>query len=184
MLRLPIRFGDRPLVGRALAASMLLAASCDRVQEQPNTHHQQPVPATEPSIVGASARIAQVGETASSPFFDMIVKRVKTCSVEAHFQPPIGVRKLGVEVELIGKTEAQVPANPFYALLSTQDGERFEATLAGCKPVLKASQVTEGERVSGWITFDVPDSARGTELHYAPVIIGGGRPELVFSLAL
>jgi hypothetical protein len=35
--------------------------------------------------------------------------------------------------------------------------------------------VTQGQSVSGWVTFELPDKATGLELTYNPYILG--RPE-------
>jgi hypothetical protein len=124
----------------------------------------------------------ELGETAHSPHFNLRVESTKRCIVEPHFKPPAGVEKLGVLVHITGNSEAQVPVNPFYALLINGQGERFEATLLGCKPQLVAQQVTRGQEASGWVTFDVPEASQGLRFVYAPVVIGAERKELTFHL--
>jgi hypothetical protein len=87
-----------------------------------------------------------------------------------------------VEVQIDATTSAKVPVNPFYALISDRNGERYEATLAGCAPVLAAAQISQGESARGWISFDVPEGISGARLSYAPAVLGGGRPEVTFAL--
>jgi Domain of unknown function (DUF4352) len=132
--------------------------------------------------VATSGTIFEVGQTATNAFYSMRVLHVTTCSVEPHLQPPEGVRRLGVEVQIDARSAAKVPVNPFYALVSDRNGERFEATLAGCAPVLAAAQISQGESARGWISFDVPQGMAGARLSYAPAVLGGGRPEVIFAL--
>jgi hypothetical protein len=129
-------------------------------------------------VVSNTGRPLALGERGDNGVFQLRVLRTKTCSVEPHFQPPAGVRKLGVEVELAAVTDAQVPANPFYAQVSDERGQRYEPTLAGCTPPLEAARLDKDEKVSGWITFDVPETLGNARFSYAPVVIGVGKPEL------
>jgi hypothetical protein len=169
------RLGALSIVG------LLCGTACDKQTQGPS--QEQP---SQPSarIVADHTKVHELGETARGPHFELSVKNVKTCSVEPHFQPPAGVRKLGVELEIAGLSDTQVPVNPFYAIVQAEDGTRFEATLAGCTPVLEATRVTAGQHASGWVTFDVPDEMRAAELSYSPVMIGAKRSAVIFSLEL
>ncbi len=165
----------------AVGASAILCGACSK-ETQPPPDADQAQPAAQ--VVSPQAKVHELGETARSPHFELSVKNAKTCSVEPHFQPPTGVRKLGIELEITGLSDTQVPVNPFYAMLEAEDGKRFEATLAGCTPVLQATRVNSGQQASGWVTFDVPDDLRAAQLSYSPVMIGADRPTVVFSLDL
>lgn len=134
------------------------------------------------TIVGAESTVHPIGETARARDYAMRVLNVSECNVEPHFRPPTGIEKLGVEVELSGTSERDTPVNPFYARLSTPGGERFEASLAGCRPSLKAERVKRGKQVRGWLSFDVPAAKPRFTLVYAPVVIGVGREELLFEI--
>jgi Domain of unknown function (DUF4352) len=161
-----------------LALSVCLALSCQGAPTQGTPEPSSAIPAT---VVGGLT-VHEVGQTATTAFYSMRVLHVTTCTVEPHLQPPAGVRRLGVEVAIEATTETKVPVNPFYALISDRNGERFEATLAGCAPVLAAAQISQGESARGWISFDVPQEMLGARLSYAPAVIGAGRPEVVFAL--
>jgi hypothetical protein len=133
-------------------------------------------------VVGAGPVVHQPGQLASNSFFELSVHGVKTCSVEPHLQPPAGVKRLGVEVTITARSDVQVPANPFYALVLTPQGNRFEATLAGCQPVLTATRLGNGDSARGWISFDLPESLSQARFSYAPALLGAGKPELVFAI--
>lgn len=147
---------------------------------------QKAAPETDPGapaqMLGLPRKHA-LGETARTPHFSLQVHNTKSCSVEPHFEPPPGVRKLGVEVTVQGHSRVQVPVNPFYATLRAPGGDRFEATLLGCTPQLEARRVTAGQKVTGWVTFDVPEAAEELELIYRPALIGVGPEEVTFQLS-
>lgn len=132
--------------------------------------------------VGSRERPAHLGEVAESPHFTMKFLNVKTCTVAEPFRPRHDQVKLGVEVELTGKSTLEVPVNPFYGSLETRDGVRYSSTLAGCDPVLAPVRLTAGHSARGWLTFDVPREPRALTLIYAPTLIGAGVQELRFEI--
>jgi hypothetical protein len=112
----------------------------------------------------------------------MSIDDTKLCSVEPHFRPPAGYEKFGVSVTLTGRSEVQVPANPFYATLRAPDGTEYRATLSGCRPTLPAVRLTNGKRAEGWISFDVPEALSSFVLEYRPQVIGRGAEALRFQV--
>ena len=112
----------------------------------------------------------------------MSVESVKDCVLGAPFAPKNGFVKVGVEVELTGTSATEVPVNPFYATLRADSGDTYAATLAGCVPGLLSIRLTTGHKARGFITFEVPKTARQLELKYAPLVIGPGVEELRFSM--
>ncbi len=154
----------------------LTAVACSKPAEPERS-------ATSPAtVVSGSQRPIAIGELGDNGIFQLKVLRTKTCSVDPPFQPPAGVRKLGVEIELTALSDAQVPANPFYALITDPRGQRYEATLAGCTPVLEAARLDKGSKTDGWVTFDVPETLGNARFSYAPVVIGVGKPEITADL--
>ena len=158
-----------------LAALGPCAAACQDEQAK------DPIPVSA-QIVGTEQPPHEIGQTASNGVFQLRVLGVQACNVEAHFEPPTGIRKLGIHVEIQALSEAEVPINPFYAMVVDAEGRRFEPTLAGCQPVLEARRVTEGQTARGWVSFDVPEDLRGGRFQYAPVVMGVGKKELEFAL--
>jgi len=123
-----------------------------------------------------------VGAPGDARDYRMTVLGTKPCKVEIHFSPSAGNVKLGVEVEIEGRTEREVPVSAFYASLSDDAGNMYRPTLAGCAPALPADRVREGETIKGFITFELPDAARGLRLSYEPFVVGAGQQRLTFSL--
>ena len=150
-------------------------SGCNAVPPTPVADHR-------PQVVPATRPVAEPGSEAQTPHFSMTLKGSRPCTVEPHLAPPDGVKKFAVEVEVQGLSQVEVPANPFYATLMTEQGQQYESTLAGCAPLLTAQRLTRGQSARGWITFDIPDAARPTSLLYRPAIIGVGSPEVELQL--
>lgn len=166
-------------LGGALAAAGALAlGGCEERSEQ--------APAATSSararLLGSDEAVHEVGELGHARDYAMSVEGVEPCAMRAPFLPSRGNEVIGIEVTLEGETDHEVPVNPFYAILIDGDGNRYRSTLAGCEPGLKARRVTKGEKATGFVSFEIPKRAHDLELHYAPVVIGGGREELRFKL--
>ena len=125
----------------------------------------------------------RVGQTASSLDYALTLEQVKTCD-DTPIQPKPGNLRLGVKVSIEGRTEREVPVNPFYARLTDRqrDGYAYAATFGGCMPDLKSARVDKGDRVSGWITFEIPKQAKGLELSYSPYVLGSTEQIVRFDL--
>lgn len=153
------------------ALSLIPACACDTETRATSA----------PQIAGTDG-VFEPGQTAETAHFSMLVHGTKRCDVEPHFQPPAGIQKFGVEVTITGLSALEVPVNPFYALLTDEKGERYEATLVGCTPQLKAQRVARGRSARGWATFQVPEASRGLKFSYSPTVIGAKRQDVLFAL--
>lgn len=139
-------------------------------------------PKLELPSLGPEPTLHGVGERALARDYAMTVLSVESCVVEPHFRPAKGHIKLGVQVELEGRSERQVPANPFVATLLDSEQQGYQVDIAGCTPTLRARQLSRGQKAKGYISFEVPDAARGLVMSYAPFVVGAGPEELKFSL--
>ena len=123
-----------------------------------------------------------VGETAKAPDFTMAIENVKECKVPYYFKAKKGNIKLGVEVQIEGSADKDVPVNPFYAKVTDGDGYSYTSTFGGCDPELKSVRVNKGEKAKGWITFEVPQKASNLKLTYNPFIVSTVKQEVKFDL--
>jgi uncharacterized protein DUF4352 len=130
----------------------------------------------------APAALPGVGDTASAADYQITLKTVRECKIESYLQPRAENVTLGVELAIEGTRERDVPVSPFHAKLEDADGKTYAATLAGCRPILPSVRVAKGERVEGWVSFELPKSARDPKLSYEPTIIGSPPQPLRFSL--
>ena len=166
-----------------LAGCSLAAVNC---RPDPPVLENAPPAASTPAKalaepVQASALVG-MGQRGLTQHYAMSFSETKECVLEPHFRPGAGLIKFGVFVNIEATGPVQVPANPFYAALLDAGHYSYEATLAGCQPALRASQLVRGQKVSGWISFEIPKAARGLRLSYAPLLLGAGKDELTFAL--
>lgn len=129
-----------------------------------------------------SSKIYKVGDKAQAPDFSMSIENVKECKVPYYFKPKKGNIKLGVEVQLEGSADKDVPVNPFYAKITDGDGYSYTSTFGGCSPELKSVRINKGEKARGWITFEIPEKSKGLKLTYNPFIISTVKQEVKFDL--
>jgi uncharacterized protein DUF4352 len=90
------------------------------------------------------------------------------------------IRRVGVNVRLEARSALQIPASPYYFALIDADNIVYEATLGGCSPALAPTLLGPGELAQGWISFDIPESAKSLKLSYAPRLTTASPEELVF----
>lgn len=162
----------------ALVSAACTALSC-RNERHGTTDDSSPTPA----VLSAGLAPVRFGEEAKTPYFRARVVNWKPCAIEAHLQPPPGIRKVAVEIELTATGPLEVPSNPFYALLSDKDGRLFESTLAGCPPLLEAARLRAGQSARGWISFDIPEGSVPQALVYQPAVIGVTAPKVELLLS-
>jgi hypothetical protein len=139
-------------------------------------------PTSTPTSNFDSSKVYKVGETAKAPDFSMSIENVKECKVPYYFKPKKGNIKLGVEVQIEGTADKDVPVNPFYAKVTDADGYSYTSTFGGCDPELKSVRVNKGEKARGWITFEVPEKGKDLKLTYNPFIISTVKQEVKFDL--
>lgn len=139
-------------------------------------------PTAPPTPSFDSSKLYKVGETAKAPDFTMAIENVKECKVPYYFKAKKGNIKLGVEVQIEGSADKDVPVNPFYAKVTDGDGYSYTSTFGGCDPELKSVRVNKGEKAKGWITFEVPQKASNLKLTYNPFIVSTVKQEVKFDL--
>ena len=163
------------------------APACERAEQAADSQPPATSASAEPSSPLLATphdgkRVYAVGETAEARDYELVLKNVKECKVEEYFKAKKGHLKLGVEVSIRGRTDREVPVNPFYAKLTDSDGYSHSSTFGGCTPELQAVRIKKGDKALGWITFELPKSARGLKFDFAPFILGTGRQTVRFDL--
>ncbi len=130
----------------------------------------------------AGGELPKLGDDVKAQDYTLRALHVKECEVETYFRPSPGNLKLGVKVEFEGRSEREVPVNPFHATLIDSEGETYTATLAGCRPTLSSRRITKDERATGYVTFELPRTAKGLVLSYSPFVIGTRKQVVKVSL--
>ena len=131
---------------------------------------------------GAALAMPGVGDTAGATDYQITLKSVRECRVESYLRPKAENLTLGVELSIEGTRDRDVPVSPFHAKVVDADGNSYAATLAGCRPILPSVRVAKGEKVEGWVSFELPRAAKEPTLNYEPTIIGSPPQALRFSL--
>lgn len=99
----------------------------------------------------------------------MTVLGAKTCPPPAWHHVKTGYTRLGVEVEIRGKSTKQpVPANPFYARLVDPEGKAYRPVFGGCEPDLRHEPLEAEDTVRAFVTFEIPEAAGRMRLRYEP----------------
>lgn len=151
---------------------------------------QKPAPAQEQSATPAASQSAgqvplhKLGQTADAGAYRLTVRSIRTCVTEPYFLPRPGNIKLGVSVAIENSSPQVLPVNPFYARLSDAKGSVYYFTLAGCEPILDSTRLDPGEKVEGWLTFEVPVALRKVELAYRQLQANSASRDVRFEIVL
>jgi hypothetical protein len=171
-----------------LVAALSAIGCRNRAQEQSSAvaSATPSAPATQSADaqpMAPDAGIRRVGETAQALDYAFTLAETKVCD-RGRIKARPGHLRIGARVEIEAHGDREVPVNPFYARVvdAQRDGYAYTATFGGCEPDLKSSRIGKGERMSGWITFEIPEHARGLELSYSPFIQDRPEQTVTFSL--
>lgn len=123
-----------------------------------------------------------VGQKASATDYELSVLELRECKVEDYFEPSAENFLLGVKMAFAGLSERRVPVSPFHAVIEDDSDHEYRPTLAGCRPSLRSQRISKDDEASGYVTFELPRSARGLTLSYTPFIVGSTPQTLSFDL--
>lgn len=82
------------------------------------------------------------------------------------FRPEIGKRLLAVEVIVGNVSGAKITVNPLNATLVDGDGFLYRPTLGGRDDQIELVELNMGEKVKGWISFQIPPEAKLEGIKY------------------
>ncbi|MCB9605429.1 MAG: DUF4352 domain-containing protein [Polyangiaceae bacterium] len=168
----------RPNRARALFCVALLLglvgckreAEADAVEPPPDAGTETKLAATSsPAANDVGGKPRGIGQVAHAPSYEMVLLGAKTCPPPAWHHIKAGYTRLGVEVELRGKSKSQrVPANPFYARLVDPEGKAYRPVFGGCEPDLRHTPLGVDDSVRAYITFEIPEATGRLQLRYDP----------------
>lgn len=124
-----------------------------------------------------------VGEVASGPDYDLRVVDVVRCELRPEFPVREGHVRFGVRVEIVSRGP-MVPVNPFYGRIKTAEGDDVMGTFGGCLPSLPNRLLDEDQKLSGYITFELPTTSHGLVFEYRPTRVGRTDAALRFRVEL
>lgn len=90
------------------------------------------------------------------------------------YQPREGYKLVAIEV-VLGNVAGSEPlsVNPLYAYLVDDAGFVYAAELGGRDDQLATGELAVGEKVRGWVSFEVPDDATPASVKYSVGVFSG-----------
>lgn len=118
----------------------------------------------------------KVGDTTEAKGSKYIVNEVRDPVVPTNqfSKPAAGMRWLAIDVTQEGTAPGGDDYNPFY--FSIQDDKAFvyqRGGLGGPEPRLSSGKLAAGQKVRGWVTFEIPADAKVISIMTQPEAIGG-----------
>jgi hypothetical protein len=176
----------RPLTAVLLRLAALATLSCSACEKSAEPEAQGMTSPFDPERpedrLAPPPERSPLGTWAALDDYRMRVLSTQDCEVEEYFAPAPGHKKIGVLVEIEGRTRNHVPVNALHAALTDSNNRTYQPTLAGCRPALPAGRLQQGEKAQGYVTFEIPASSSGLRFQYDPVIIGRASAILRFDL--
>jgi len=141
-----------------------------------NTPESTNTPApTDTPLPPPTQNVGVVGERRESGGIALTVLSVSKADSISIWTPESGNVFLIIEVliENVSRDD-ETPYNPFY--FSVKDGDGFEAStaIAAPDPSLQSGTLPKGDKVRGFVAFEVRSIATGFTVTYEPLVIFGG----------
>ncbi|MEB2311395.1 MAG: DUF4352 domain-containing protein [Polyangiaceae bacterium] len=121
-------------------------------------------------------KIYKEGETATATDYKLTLEKVEECKPKSvYFKPKKGTIWLGAQVTIQSTTSKTT--YPSSANFKITDGEGVVHNVSyssskNCDPALSGSQLAQGEKLKGWVIFELPTAASGLKLTYNPISFG------------
>lgn len=132
-------------------------------------------PTTPPLAPTAIVPAGVIGQRVESAGIAVTVNAVEGALELGQFQRADQGRVfLLASVTLENASRERAPYNPLY--FKVKDGEGFEytASLLAADQSLKSGELAAGERVRGFVAFQVPAAAKRLQISYQPLVLFGG----------
>ena len=115
--------------------------------------------------------LGKVGETITQNGYIITLFNVETATQYGDFfQAAVGNKFISVELLIESGAPSGVSANPFYATIKDVNGYAYSFTVFGKEPTLQSqNDMPMGEKMRGWITFEIPQTATNLVLIYEPI---------------
>jgi hypothetical protein len=171
-----------------LAVGALLA--CKKKKEESTTSTTTPeTPAATAATATATAapasnKVYNVGDTATQIDYKLTVHNVKECKTQWYAKPKKGNLIIGAEVTVESQTDKSFFASSSNFKVTDGEGNAMSSSWASTRDCdqLKATNLNKGEKVKGWITFEVPSKASGLKMSYEHLNFLGPKQNVKFDL--
>jgi hypothetical protein len=136
---------------------------------------QSPIPTVRsiptPTSIPQSVK-GRIGQTLSQNGYIITVNQAeKSQSYGDYKKAKPGNIFLAVDITIQSDKDKGVSVSTFEATLKDGQGFKYDATFLGKDPQLATqNDLPKGEKIRGWVTFEVPQTARGFTLEYKPIL--------------
>lgn len=115
-------------------------------------------------------RLSKVGEVVEQGSYALVVNEVEMGqSYNSYIQPKPGNQFIAIDLTIISKADQGVSANGLFAVLKDSEGFQYRPRFSGKDPQLGSeNDIPNGDKVRGWLTFEVPETAEGLVFEYRP----------------
>lgn len=166
------------MLGRQLLRGALAAVASLAVMGCSTTPNEPAGTLGSPSAAASSAEATQTA-TASGPYavgdriklddeeFFAVVQVDPNVQATGLVKPATGKKWVAALVQIEGINPSGASYNPFFFKVRDSTGFEYNFSAFGKEPALQSSNdLKPGDKVSGWVTFEVPKAATGLILIY------------------
>lgn len=155
----------------ATQAPIVSTATSDAQPAEVEEQTMAPQPPAEPPPT--SARPAEfMGDTAYRSGYSLTALRVEDpAKPGVLYQPSIGQRLVAVDVVVGNVSSDRLIVYPLNAVMIDQQGFTYQPELAGRDGQIAIVGAFPGERVRGWIAFEIPEAALVSSLRFTPGLL-------------
>jgi len=109
----------------------------------------------------------RLGETATAGGVALTGSTVEDPSAPGLLTSEIpGTRLVSVQVVLENQSAAELSVNPFYCYLVDEQGYVYAAEIFGRDGGLDTTDLAQGRKAQGWVTFRIPEESKPAALKY------------------
>ncbi len=141
-----------------------------KIPESTNTPAPSDTPLPPPTM-----NVGMIGERRESGGIALTVLGVSKMQSIDYFTPESGNVFLVMEVVIENVSrDDETPYNPLYFSVKDSDGFEANTSFASPNPSLQSGDLPKGDKVRGYVAFEVRSSASGFVATYEPLVIFGG----------
>lgn len=149
-----------------------------------NTPESTNTPApTDTPLPPPTQNVGVVGERRESGGIALTILNVSKANSISIWTPDSGNVFLIIEVviENVSRDE-EAPYNPLYFSVKDSEGFEYNTAIAAPDPSLQSGNLPKGDKVRGFVAFEVRSTATGFIVTYEPLVIFGGYEPIRISL--
>jgi hypothetical protein len=152
-----------------------VASSSTKPSEQKSTPTEQVKatarPTVEPSPTPMPEKLTMLGDIVQEEgYFLCALQVVNPAEPGMFYKADEGKKLVAVEIVVGNITGKQISVNPLYASIVDTDGFAYSLELAAVDDQLITTAIDVGEKVRGWVAFEVPITAEPAILKYSTAL--------------